>query len=143
MKNNLRPFHVAFPTTDLNVTKEWYTNILGCTIGRSSNKWIDFNFYGHQIVAHLVEDESQGININTVDSKSVPTRHFGVVLTPNQWKELSHHLSLHNIDFIIKPYIRFSGQEGEQYTFFIRDPSGNYLEFKAFDNDDDIFKSDK
>ena len=110
MKNNLRPFHVAFPTTNLNVTKEWYTNILGCTIGRSSNKWIDFNFYGHQIVAHLVEDVSQEINPNTVDSKSVPPRHFGVILTPSEWTELSHHLSLHNIDFIIKPYIRFSDQ---------------------------------
>ena len=142
MKNNLRPFHVAFPTTNLNATKEWYTNILNCTIGRSSNKWIDFNFYGHQIVAHLVEEISQENNLNIVDDKSIPPRHFGVILTLNQWKKLSNHLSLHNIDFIIKPYIRFSNETGEQYTFFIKDPSGNYLEFKAFENDANIFESD-
>ena len=141
--NSLHPFHLAFPVKDIDETKEFFTKILGCKEGRRSKKWIDFNFYGHQIVAHLVKDVSQEINLNTVDSKSVSPRHFGVVLTPNQWKELSYHLSLHNIDFIIKPYIRFSGQVGEQYTFFIKDPSGNYLEFKAFENDDYIFKSDK
>ena len=143
MKNHIRPFHVAFPTTNLNETKEWYTNILRCTIGRTSDKWIDFNLYGHQIVAHLVEEISQEINPNKVDDKSIPPRHFGVILTPSQWEKMSDHLNSHNIDFIIKPYIRFSDQAGEQYTLFIKDTSGNYLEFKAFDNDDDIFKSDK
>ena len=137
---SLRPFHLAFPVTDLLITKNWYINILGCTIGRSSEEWIDFNLFGHQIVAHLVGIMPSNSQSNKVDDKSVPPMHFGVILNPKQWKQLVENLDAKNIEYMIKPYTRFKGKPGEQHTLFIKDPCGNCLEFKAFKNDENIFK---
>ena len=137
---NLRPFHLAFPVTDLVSAKKWYTTILGCEIGRSSMEWIDFNLFGHQIVAHLVDEMPKEIQRNEVDNEQVPPRHFGVILDLIEWKKLMEKLNSRKINYIIKPYTRFKGQSGEQHTLFIKDPFGNFLEFKAFESDDDIFK---
>tara|TARA_Y100000817_G_C16686088_1_gene468252 strand:+ start:169 stop:597 length:429 start_codon:yes stop_codon:yes gene_type:complete len=139
-KQSLRPFHLAFPVQDLEEAKEWYVNILGCSLGRQSNDWVDFNFFGHQVVAHLAND----INItstNQVDRHNVPCRHFGIILTPSEWKLLVSSLENKHVDFEINPYTRFKGEPGEQHTLFIKDPSGNFLEFKAFENDDNIFST--
>tara|TARA_Y100000814_G_scaffold255714_1_gene204162 strand:+ start:784 stop:1215 length:432 start_codon:yes stop_codon:yes gene_type:complete len=140
LKNNItRPFHLAFPVKNLDETEKWYTAIIGCTIGRKSNKWIDFNFFGHQIVAHLVNDIEE-IETNEVDENNVPSRHFGIILTPERWKKLVAHLKSKNIKFHIKPHTRFKDKVGEQHTMFIQDPSGNFLEFKAFEDDKYIFQ---
>ena len=139
MSNQLiRPFHLAFPIKDLKETELWYTNTLGCTVGRKSNEWIDFDFFGHQIVGHLVKN-IENIQTNEVDNNNVPCRHFGIILTPKKWKKLSNHLISKNINFQIKPHTRFKNKVGEQHTLFIKDPSGNFLEFKAFEDDNDIF----
>ena len=137
---NLRPFHLAFPITNIDKTIKWYTLILGCTIGRQDKKWIDFNFFGHQISGHLIDKNDSKNHTNHVDGHNVPARHFGIILTLDQWKSLSENLISNNIEFIIKPNIRFIGQKGEQSTFFIEDPNGNILEFKAFKNDNMIFE---
>ncbi len=134
----LRPFHLAFPVKNIRETKSWYTNILGCSIGRESERWIDFNFFGHQISAHLSE-KSDLIVHNKVDNQEVPSRHFGVILTPSDWNILAKRLTELEADFIIEPYTRFKGEKGEQSTLFIKDPSDNYLEFKSFKNDAMIF----
>ena len=134
----MRPFHLAFPVTDLKSTKSFYVNILKCEVGRSSDSWIDFNMFGHQVVAHLV-DKNEHPASNSVDGDDVPASHFGVVLTMSQWEELKNHLLEHKIKFIIEPKIRFKGQAGEQATMFFLDPSGNALEFKAFNDDNQIF----
>ena len=139
----LRPFHLAFPIYDLNEAKIWYTKYLDCKIGRESSKWIDFNFYGHQISAHLVPKKENNIITNEVDKKNIPVRHFGIILEWEQWQELSLKLIKLNIEFIVKPYLRFKGKIGEQATMFIKDPSDNYIEFKSFKNDNYIFASDK
>jgi|SRR5690625_145566 len=128
------PFHLAFPVHCLKAARAFYGDTLGCNEGRSSPEWVDFNFYGHQIVAHLAPEECQNSRTSTVDSKEVPVRHFGVVLNMEQWQSLAQRLEAANLDFIIEPTIRFKGQPGEQATMFIRDPSGNALEFKAFKN---------
>ena len=138
MSESLRPFHIAFPVGNLERTKRWYCDVLGCTLGRESGDWIDFNFYGHQIVAHLSE-KIAGNHSNKVDGHSVPARHFGIILTPKEWKKLADDLETKQIDFQIKPHTRFKDKSGEQYTMFIKDPSGNFLEFKAFENDSNIF----
>ena len=138
MKKLLRPFHLAFPVSNIKETKKWYTETLGCSIGRESEGWIDFNFFGHQISAHLSES-LDSITHNEVDSKQIPSRHFGIVLTPSDWKVLSKRLTDLKINFKIEPYTRFKGKKGEQSTLFIEDPSGNCLEFKSFKNDDMIF----
>ena len=140
MNNKLRPFHIAFPVRNLEETIDWYTKVLGCSIGRSSDKWVDFNLYGHQIVAHI----STGTDIdsyNEVDGASIPVRHFGVILTFNQWKHLKDKLLQIPIDFIVKPQTRFKGLKGEQNIMFFSDPSGNALEFKSFKNDEMIFEN--
>lgn len=134
----MRPFHLAFPVTDLEITKDFYTNILHCQIGRSSNEWIDFNLYGHQVVAHLV-DNSNHVSANQVDGDEVPASHFGVILELSQWEELRDRLLNCGIQFIIEPKIRFRGEAGEQATMFFLDPCGNALEFKAFKDDNQIF----
>jgi extradiol dioxygenase family protein len=126
------PFHLAFPVRDLNESRHFYRNILNCSEGRSSDMWIDFNLYGHQIVAHLAPNEVCLASTNTVDGDDVPSRHFGVVLPMNEWSALSERLTSLNIDFVIAPHIRFKGEIGEQATMFFLDPSGNALEFKAF-----------
>ena len=134
----MRPFHLAFPVIDLKSTKSFYVDILKCEIGRSSESWIDFNMFGHQVVAHLVDKNDHPAS-NNVDGDDVPASHFGVVLTMSQWEELKNHLLEQQIKFIIEPKIRFKGESGEQATMFFLDPSGNALEFKAFNDDNQIF----
>ena len=136
---NLQPFHLAFPVHDLKLAKDFYTNILGCTIGRSSDHWIDFNLFGHQVVAHLSPDELSKTKTSDVDNKQVPVRHFGIVLEWKQWHEFSNRIK-DKIEFVIEPYIRFKGKVGEQATMFFLDPDNNALEFKAFKNDKMIFE---
>ena len=140
MENNLAPFHLAFPVKNLKDTKDFYTDILGCSLGRTNEKWIDFNFYGHQITAHLSPESFIKKDIsNKVDGKDVPVRHFGVILEWDTWHQLSSNLKENNIDFIIDPYIRFKGEVGEQATMFFLDPSGNALEFKSFKDPSQVF----
>ena len=128
----LSPFHVAFPVHDLELARAFYGDTLGCPEGRSSEDWVDFNFYGHQIVAHLAPEETRQVKLNNVDSHSVPVRHFGIVLPMAEWEALAHRLRAKGTRFLIEPYIRFKGQPGEQATMFFLDPSGNALEVKAF-----------
>ena len=134
----MRPFHLAFPVDNLDKTREFYTTILGCKEGRSSDSWIDFDLYGHQVVAHLV-DELEPVQTNPVDGDNVPASHFGVILEMNDWNELAKRLTKSGIKFIIEPHIRFKGEPGEQTTMFFLDPCGNALEFKSFSRDDMIF----
>ena len=137
----MRPFHLAFPVDNLDKTREFYTKILGCNEGRSSDRWIDFDMYGHQVVAHLV-DELDQVATNAVDGDDVPSSHFGVILEMEQWNQLADNLVKLGIEFIIEPHIRFKGESGEQATMFFLDPCGNALEFKAFKSDDMIFATD-
>ena len=134
----MRPFHLAFPVDNLDKIREFYTTILGCKEGRSSDIWIDFDMYGHQVVAHLV-DELATVQTNLVDGNNVPASHFGVILEMNDWNELAKRLTESEIKFIIEPHIRFKGESGEQGTMFFLDPCGNALEFKSFNRDDMIF----
>ena len=128
----LSPFHVAFPVHDLELARAFYREILGCAEGRSCEEWVDFNFYGHQIVAHLAPQETAPALRNTVDGHGVPVRHFGIVLPMAEWNALAERLKAKGVRFLIDPYIRFKGQPGEQATMFFLDPSGNALEVKAF-----------
>ena len=137
----MRPFHLAFPVDNLDKTREFYTKTLGCNEGRSSDRWIDFDMYGHQVVAHLV-DELDQVATNAVDGDDVPSSHFGVILEMEQWNQLADTLVKLGIEFIIEPHIRFKGEPGEQATMFFLDPCGNALEFKAFKSDDMIFATD-
>ena len=139
MAEQLRPFHLAIPVNNLSIAKKWYGKVMGCTTGRITAKWIDFNFFGHQLVTHLVPANDPRPITNRVDEEKIPSRHFGVILTHEVWKELVTLLQGNNIEFIIQPQIRFSGKTGEQSTFFIEDPFGNALEFKAFKDDDEMF----
>ena len=133
-------FHLAFPVKDINTTKDFYRKILNCKVGRESESWVDFNLYGHQIVAHLAPEECNDVDSNNVDGDQIPCRHFGVVLEWYEWEELSKKLDLLEINYLIRPKVRFKNKPGEQGTFFLKDPSGNVLEFKTFKNDADIFK---
>jgi extradiol dioxygenase family protein len=137
---NLRPFHLAFPVVDLEKARDFYLNTLGCSMGRESDQWIDFNLYGHQIVAHLSPNEIKDESRNQVDGDEVPVRHFGVILENNEWQKLVDRLKTKGEDFLIEPRVRFEGKSGEQRTLFILDPSGNPLEFKSFADDDHIFR---
>ena len=137
---NIPRFHLAFPVIDLESTRKFYSEVLGCTLGRESNKWIDFNLFGHQIVAHFSPDECIGTNLNRVDGDMVPSRHFGVILPWEQWKALCKKMKKQKTTFMIEPKIRFKNLRGEQGTFFIQDPSGNVLEFKSFKNDSMVFE---
>ncbi len=128
---SVRPFHLAFPVHDLAVARSFYGGVLQCPEGRSSPEWIDFDLYGHQIVAHLAPEETGQAGTNAVDGDQVPVRHFGVVLSMSEWHELAERLHSH-VKFVIEPHIRFKGEVGEQATMFFLDPSGNALEFKAF-----------
>jgi extradiol dioxygenase family protein len=128
----LQPFHLAFPVHDIAVARQFYGEILGCPEGRSSPDWVDFNFYGHQIVAHLAPGETGSSQTNAVDGHGVPVRHFGVVLAMDQWTAAADKLKAADIKFVIEPHIRFKGEVGEQATMFFLDPSGNALELKAF-----------
>lgn len=133
------PFHLAFPVHDIAVARQFYGEVLGCSEGRSSPDWVDFNFYGHQIVAHLAPDECGHKQASAVDGHNVPVRHFGVVLPMDQWQAMAEKLEALGMQFVIKPYIRFKGEVGEQATMFFLDPSGNAIEFKAFANIDALF----
>ena len=133
-------FHLAFPVNDLEKSKTFYTSVLGCALGRESKKWIDFNLYGHQIVAHLSPDDCRENSSNLVDGDKIPARHFGVILPWPDWEKLSKYIKKMTVDFFIEPRIRFKNKPGEQGTFFIKDPSGNILEFKSFKSDSEIFR---
>jgi uncharacterized protein len=135
----LRPFHLAFPVHDLSAARSFYRDVLGCGEGRSSDHWIDFDFYGHQIVAHLDPNMTPRPIHNAVDGHDVPVPHFGIVLTMTQWEDLAQRLRAAGTSFGIEPHIRFKGQVGEQATMFFTDPSGNALEFKAFADDSQLF----
>jgi len=126
-------FHLAFPVTSLEKARAFYGGLLGCPEGRSSPEWVDFNFFGHQIVAHLAPD-SGARETNLVDGDNVPVRHFGVVLNMTDWQAMADRLRTAGVRFVIEPHVRFKGQVGEQATMFFLDPCGNALEFKAFDN---------
>ena len=133
-------FHIAFPVDNLKNTKDFYTKILGCSLGRESDKWIDFNLYGHQVVAHFSPEECTKSNVNKVDDDLIPCRHFGVILPWDKWEILGKNIKKNKIRFMIKPKVRFKNLKGEQGTFFIVDPSGNVLEFKSFKNDSMVFE---
>lgn len=125
------PFHLAFPVTDIEATREFYAGTLNCGVGRESSRWIDFDFFGHQITGHL-SDPGSAIAHNPVDGDQVPVRHFGAVLPWSDWQALADKLTDAGVDFFIAPRVRFADKPGEQGTFFIKDPSGNALEFKSF-----------
>ena len=133
------PFHLAFPVHDIAVARQFYGELLGCPEGRSSDQWVDFNFYGHQIVAHLAPEECTMAQTGVVDGHNVPVRHFGAVLSPAQWQAMADKLKAVGTKFVIEPYVRFKGEPGEQATMFFLDPSGNALEFKAFATLDNLF----
>ena len=135
------PFHLAFPVVDLEATREFYVEILGCGLGRESDHWIDFDFHGHQITAHLSPEECRAAATNAVDAHQVPVRHFGLVLPWENWEKLSRRMRECGQAFLIEPSIRFKGQAGEQGTFFVSDPSGNALEFKSFKDPERLFAS--
>jgi hypothetical protein len=128
----LSPFHIAFPVHDLEAARAFYRGLLGCPEGRSSDQWIDFNLFGHQIVAHLKPCSGNTLHHNPVDGHDVPIPHFGVVLPIEQWDALAERMKAASTKFVIEPCIRFKGEVGEQVTMFFLDPSGNALEFKAF-----------
>jgi extradiol dioxygenase family protein len=132
-------FHLAFPVRDLAEARAFYGGLLGCPEGRSSDAWVDFDFHGHQIVAHLAADEVGHRARNRVDGEDVPVRHFGVILTLPEWQALAARLEAAGTAFIIPPQVRFKGEVGEQATMFFLDPSGNALEFKAFADDAMVF----
>jgi len=143
---HLPPFHLAVKANDLASARDFYTGLLGCPEGRSSDTWVDFNFYGHQLVCHLAPPgqtrDNPGTHSNPVDNHAVPVPHFGVVLEMNQWNELVGKLKEKGVRFVIEPYTRFQGLPGEQATMFLLDPGGNALEFKAFrDIDSQLFKT--
>jgi extradiol dioxygenase family protein len=143
MAASIAPFHLAFPVSDLDRTREFYGQTLGCPEGRSSSEWIDFDLFGHQIVAHLTPprpvDDGRGDHHNAVDGHDVPVPHFGVVLEWDDFQALADRLRARGVTFVIEPYVRFKGQVGEQATLFFRDPSGNALEFKAFRDRGQLF----
>ena len=136
----LTPFHLAFPVDDLDAARHFYGEVLGCAEGRSSDQWIDFSLFGHQIVAHRIDGmERAPSGDNPVDGHDVPVPHFGVVLPPVDWIALAERLRKAGVRFIIEPHTRFAGQVGEQSTMFLLDPAGNALEFKAFADPDQLF----
>lgn len=137
---NTRPFHLAIPVANLDICRTFYREVLHCKEGRSSDTWVDFNFFGHQLVIHQKDGfETKPVITNPVDGQNVPVPHFGVVLDWSQWQELSKSLKSQNIQFVIEPYIRFQGKVGEQATMFFYDPEGNALEFKAFKDLNQLF----
>jgi len=136
--SELRPFHLAIPVQDIETSRKFYRDVIGCKEGRSSDHWVDFDFFGHQLVIHLSEELTKG-KTNPVDGKEVPVPHFGIVLTMEHFMQLAEQLKEKGVKFIIEPYTRFKGLPGEQATMFFYDPSGNALEFKAFKNIDQLF----
>ena len=138
--SQISPFHLAIPVDNLEICRIFYRDVLGCKEGRSSTLWVDFNFFGHQLVIHYKpKDEHKDAHTNPVDGKNVPVPHFGVILPWDRFQELASHLKKEHIKFIIEPYIRFEDEMGEQATMFFKDPFGNALEFKAFKNINQLF----
>lgn len=135
------PFHLAFPVHDLEAARAFYVDLLGCGVGRTSDKWIDFDFWGHQVVAHLAPGAGEA-ETNAVDGHQVPCRHFGVVVPWGEWEGLADKFRAAGCEFLVGPYVRFEGEVGEQGTLFIKDPSGNALEFKTFRDMDQLFAAD-
>lgn len=136
---NIRPFHLAFPVTSLAKARSFYGDLLQCPEGRSSEHWVDFDLYGHQIVAHLAPEEAGHRSTSQVDGDAVPVRHFGVVLPMPEWQALAERLRAAGTQFVIEPHLRFQGEVGEQATMFFLDPCGNALEFKAFNDLSQLF----
>jgi hypothetical protein len=136
------PFHLAFPVDDLAAARAFYGGLLGCSEGRSADEWVDFNLYGHQIVAHLAPELVRRRASNEVDGDNVPVPHFGIVLPMEEWKSLAKRLEGAGVEFVISPTIRFEGKVGEQATMFFLDPAGNALEFKAMADPDNLFAKD-
>lgn len=136
----MNPFHLAFPVKDIEETRTFYRDALGCTVGRESELWIDFDFFGHQLSAHLKPQECTVAKANEVDGEQVPVRHFGIVMGWEQWEKTAKKLEDKKVKFLIEPTVRFKGKTGEQGTFFIKDPSGNALEFKTFKDMDNLFR---
>lgn len=136
---SLPRFHLAFPVKELEGTMSFYRDLLGCKTGRSSDQWIDFDFWGHQVVAHVSPEDAGKSASNEVDGHKVPAKHFGVILEWDEFDKLAGRLKESGQKFVIEPYIRFEGQPGEQATMFFLDPSGNALEFKAFKDESQIF----
>ena len=136
---NLTPFHLAIPVNSIPKCRIFYKEILGCKEGRSSDNWVDFDLFGHQLVIHFQESNNKNLHTNPVDGKDVPIPHFGVILEWENFKRFSSKLKKKGVEFIIKPYIRFEGEPGEQATMFFKDPSGNALEFKSFKDLSQIF----
>ena len=132
-------FHLAFPVHDLNVARRFYGDLLGCAEGRSADTWVDFDFYGHQLVAHLAPEHVRQHHENAVDGDAVPVPHFGVILEVSDWQALADKLVRAGTRFIVEPHVRFQGEVGEQSTLFFLDPSGNALEFKAFADPSRVF----
>jgi extradiol dioxygenase family protein len=132
-------FHLAIPVHDLNAARRFYGGLLGCREGRSSDSWVDFDFYGHQVVAHLAPEEARRARTSAVDGDDVPVRHFGVILSLSDWRALADELLAAGTRFIVEPHVRFKGEVGEQSTMFFLDPSGNALEFKAFADPSRLF----
>ena len=136
---SLCPFHLAIPVSDLARSREFYGEFFGCPEGRSDTNWVDFNFFGHQLVCHVDDAAGERSIENPVDGHSVPIPHFGIILDMKRWRELADRLTSLNVKFVIEPYIRFEGQPGEQGTMFLEDPSGNALEFKGFHDRSSLF----
>ena len=135
-----KPFHLALPVDDLEAARDFYCDVLACPAGRTSERWIDLNFFGHQLTLHRVDDVEQALDgTNAVDGDDVPVRHFGVVLDRPEWESLAERLRSANCTFVIPPRIRFQGQVGEQATMFLLDPAGNALEFKSFNDPTQLF----
>lgn len=139
MNQQLRPFHLALPVTNLTEAEKFYCGLLGCGKGRTASRWIDLNFFGHQVTLHLVDSSDAEAPVNPVDGDSVPARHFGIVLEMADWQSLAAHLKEAGCKFLISPRIRFKGKAGEQATLFIVDPCGNALEFKSFADQTKLF----
>lgn len=137
--NNLSPFHLAIPVQEITTTRDFYRDILGCKEGRSSDHWVDFDFFGHQLVIHLNQSKKNIDSENIVDGKNVPVPHFGIVLDWQMFTQIEKRIK-NKVEFIIKPYVRFKGERGEQKTMFFKDPSGNALEFKSFKNINQLFE---
>ncbi|MFC3120750.1 VOC family protein [Agaribacter flavus] len=135
----MRPFHLAIAINDVEETRSFYVSRFDVKVGREAQKWIDFDFYGHQLSAHVKPEETSPVQTNGVDGKQVPVRHFGIVLEWEQWHQLAQKLRRFSTKLIVEPYIRFEGEVGEQATMFLQDPSGNALEFKAFKDDEQLF----
>ncbi|GFZ93362.1 glyoxalase [Aquaticitalea lipolytica] len=137
--STISPFHIAIPVHNLNECRAFYRDILNCEEGRSSDHWVDFNLFGHQLVIHYKPKSEEQLHINPVDGKDVPVPHYGVVLPWDEFQNFARKLTSKNVQFIIEPYIRFEGQVGEQATMFFKDPAGNALEFKAFKDISQLF----